>query len=216
MDNFGLNGVQWSDVKAVSVNPVKPYDAEVEYLESTGTQRIDTGIVPQRTTGVILRGTYTAKVSGQQICAARTGTGGGNRFFVAADRNGVGLRYSMGNSQYAFVYDIGVPHIYELNREGTGRCYIDDALVTTFNVSDYSVAAQKNLMLFATSGYEPSYGYSKARIWYVKIYNGSTLVRDLIPVRVGTTGYLFDRISWTLFGNAGTGSFLYGADLDGN
>lgn len=26
--------------------PPKPYDAEVEYLESTGTQYIDTGIVP--------------------------------------------------------------------------------------------------------------------------------------------------------------------------
>ena len=43
------------------------------------------------------------------------------------------------------------------------------------------------------------------------------LAFDGIPVRVGSgagaVGYLFDRVSGTLFSNAGTGAFTYGNDL---
>ena len=35
---------------------------------------------------------------------------------------------------------------------------------------------------------------------------------DLIPVRVGTTGYMYDRVSGQLFGNDGTGDFIVGPD----
>ena len=35
---------------------------------------------------------------------------------------------------------------------------------------------------------------------------------DLIPVRVGQTGYMYDRISGSFYGNAGTGSFTLGPD----
>jgi len=37
---------------------------------------------------------------------------------------------------------------------------------------------------------------------------------DLIPVRVGQVGYMYDKISNKLFGNSGTGSFILGPDLD--
>ena len=50
------------------------------------------------------------------------------------------------------------------------------------------------------------------RIFSCKIYDDGTLVRDLIPVRVGDVGYMFDRISGQLFGNAGTGAFIIGPD----
>ena len=39
-----------------------------------------------------------------------------------------------------------------------------------------------------------------------------TLVRSYVPVRVGSVGYLFDRVSGQLFGNAGTGAFTLGPD----
>ena len=44
------------------------------------------------------------------------------------------------------------------------------------------------------------------------MYDGSTLVRDFIPVRIGQTGYLFDKVSRQLFGNSGTGNFILGPD----
>ena len=36
---------------------------------------------------------------------------------------------------------------------------------------------------------------------------------NLIPVRCGTTGYMYDSVSGTLFGNAGTGDFIVGTDV---
>ena len=39
-----------------------------------------------------------------------------------------------------------------------------------------------------------------------------TVIADYIPVRKGTVGYLYDRVSGKLFGNAGTGDFVLGPD----
>jgi hypothetical protein len=38
------------------------------------------------------------------------------------------------------------------------------------------------------------------------------LTEHFIPVRVGTTGYMYDKVSGQLFGNVGTGDFILGAD----
>jgi hypothetical protein len=44
------------------------------------------------------------------------------------------------------------------------------------------------------------------------IRKNGAVVRDFIPVRVGNVGYLYDKVSKKLFGNAGTGSFILGPD----
>ena len=51
------------------------------------------------------------------------------------------------------------------------------------------------------------------KIYVVQIWDDGVLVRDFIPVRVGNVGYMYDRVSGRLFGNAGTGAFGYGNDL---
>jgi hypothetical protein len=45
------------------------------------------------------------------------------------------------------------------------------------------------------------------------ILKNGTIVRDFIPVRKGDVGYMYDRVSGQLFGNAGTGAFVLGSDL---
>lgn len=42
--------------------------------------------------------------------------------------------------------------------------------------------------------------------------DGGVVITDYVPVRVGQVGYLFDRVSGTLLGNAGTGDFVLGHD----
>ena len=47
----------------------------------------------------------------------------------------------------------------------------------------------------------------------MKLYDSSSnLLRDLVPVRVGDVGYLYDNVSGQLFGNSGTGAFIIGPD----
>jgi hypothetical protein len=50
-------------------------------------------------------------------------------------------------------------------------------------------------------------------VYSFKVYNSNTLIRDFIPVRIGNTGYMFDKITGKMYGNAGTGSFTLGPDL---
>ena len=51
------------------------------------------------------------------------------------------------------------------------------------------------------------------KLEWIKFYDSGILVRDFIPVRVGTVGYMYDRVSGQLFGNAGTGDFVLGPDV---
>ena len=53
---------------------------------------------------------------------------------------------------------------------------------------------------------------TKARLYFFKIYIDDILLRDLIPIRIGTIGYLYDKISNKIFGNLGTGNFVLGPD----
>jgi hypothetical protein len=52
----------------------------------------------------------------------------------------------------------------------------------------------------------------KGRCYYFKLWDGNTLLLDCIPVRVGNVGYMYDKVSGKLFGNAGTGKFILGPD----
>lgn len=51
------------------------------------------------------------------------------------------------------------------------------------------------------------------RIASFKMKINNSTVLDMIPVRIGTTGYMYDKISEQFFGNAGGGSFILGPDI---
>ena len=79
----------------------------------------------------------------------------------------------------------------------------------TRNVSSITFGGTtKNLRLFF--GYNAN---SQAKIAsYKHVKNGQTII-DLIPIRKGTIGYMYDKVSGQLFGNSGSGSFILGPDL---
>lgn len=81
----------------------------------------------------------------------------------------------------------------------------------------YSTAFTTPLTLhigMKTTGYDGT-GFENwsGRFYACQIWDGQTLVRDFVPCRIGTTGYLYDRVSQTLFGNIGTGDFTLGPDV---
>ena len=58
------------------------------------------------------------------------------------------------------------------------------------------------------------FGTDSAKIAWLKVRIGNNIVYDLIPVRIGTTGYMYDKVSGELFGNSGTGDFVLGPDIN--
>lgn len=183
-----------------------PYDAEIEYLESTGTQWIDTGIKP----------TNTLSFSCTFDNPNNTGNspGYGNVF---------GSRLSSTNSEYQltkFGYSsvsVGIRNSNKgFNTSGIhtvafngGTTITVDGITSTINKGTIS-SSIGNIVLFGISQGNVT---AVTQLQAGKIYRCSFgSIRDFIPVRVGTTGYMYDKISGQLFGNSGTGNFILGSD----
>ena len=68
------------------------------------------------------------------------------------------------------------------------------------------------MYLFAYNRNGTTTGFCKTRVSSFIVKENGVTVCDLIPVRKNGVGYMYDRVSGTLFGNSGTGAFTIGPD----
>lgn len=186
-----------------------PYDAEIEFLQSSGTQYIDTGMKANgETTELKLR--YSGFTNKYFACGSRTGVT--NKAFVFSNGGNSSTIYDKFFINYGTTY---TPNVVCPNDENihnvifTNVIILDDVEVYRFPVIPFE--SDRNLFLFATNNAD-RVRYGNMRIYSCQLYDAGELVRDYIPVRVGTTGYLYDKVSGELFGNQGTGDFILGPD----
>lgn len=190
-----------------------PYDAEVEYIESssTGTAYIDTGIAAN--TIVSAYGMMMTPASGQRFYfGARVSAWSGN--LVTAWNSGQsGFRMSYGDNLNAKIITgnttawtncgfIGTTVFYN----GITESYTQSGTVTSGNAYLFSINDNGSPISDPTS--------VPLRIRSFRIETANGIARDFIAVRKDGVGCLYDRISQTFFYNAGTGSFAYGADVE--
>lgn len=192
-----------------------PYDAEIEYLESTGTQCIDTGVIGR--SGVETELQFSVKtlagVDNDIMGAAKSSPT--VRIFCPCIYN-LGISYGYGEA-YHNLFAINPNTLYTVKgvyKVGNQRMTVNGTTVYTGTILD-SYDTQCNLFLFLRnqSGSPRKQAPAKAKITYAKVWYDDTLVRDFIPVRVGQVGYMYDRVSGQLFGNSGTGVFILGPDV---
>lgn len=198
-----------------------PYDAEIEYLESTGTQWIDTGIVFNPETDSIeatLAVTQAPTSVQRAVFGARLyskTTNGYSYLGLMCQQNALTARIYPGyialgdftGSLQPLKYKFGIRGRYQGDFSFGGT-------TSTFQFPSTGLVPTNQLCLFAYgSDANRAFGnISDARIGIFRIFRNSTLVRDFIPVRVGTVGYMYDRVSKRLFGVSGTGAFVLGPD----
>lgn len=196
--------------RRVAASKSLPYDAEIEYLETQGNCLIITNAIPSGSQIAIstkfmflgyVNSTswipwYIAYVNENTQCfrIARNGTSNTDiKVNNGAQASGAG-----GDASYS----VAVNSIYEI--ETSGRS------VTVNGTAKTSRAASSILNTAPMRIFNANF---KGRCYYFKMWNGSTAMLDCIPVRVGTVGYMYDKVSKQLFGNAGTGSFILGPDV---
>lgn len=194
--------------------PKLPYDAEVEYLQcnaSNGKAYIDTGIKLSSDVHVYVD-SYVFDTDNTYIFGGR----------VALSNGAMYVRIHFGNSATQYFYGNASKN---LSNSPSSRTYICDNTSNSriMYVNSTSIACTANtfsndytIYLFAMNGGGSASQGSNAslRISVAKMWVGSTLVRDFIPVRVGQVGYMYDKVSGELFGNANsTGSFILGNDV---
>ena len=189
-----------------------PYDAEVEWLKSTGTQWIDTGVEPAQELafncsfefegitpefgyGNVFGSRYSSTVSEYQL----TGFGNGSI--------GIGIR----NSDLGFYS--GVKHTVSFDGANTVNINGVSRSITTSTCAPTT----GSILLFGIrqNGYVDQ--LSKSKIYALKFTLNSTTLRDFIPVRLTndngkSEGAMYNKVSGQLFRNEGTGAFIIGPD----
>lgn len=177
-----------------------PYDAEIEYLESTGTQWIDTGVDLKKIV-----------VMSAEISITKTITTNSMVFGVYYDNSNYPRFQIYINSQCKWSSDY--PGYYNYSGITKGGTVSIGTKYTPVVTSTSLQNSNATILLFARNndrgGMLPIDGM---RLYSSHATYDNTLARDYIPVRVGQTGYLYDKVSGRLFGNAGTDPFILGPD----
>ena len=185
---------------------------QIEYLQSNGNQRIDTGILLEDTDTINARVMFNPK-SGDNPAFGSKGTTSGS--------SGTGLWFELYSNATLYA------------RFGSNA----SASTTGTTSTQYDIELKKNsLSVNGSEVAQPGYSSMPTNILHIfgtyfyatssftgftgRIYSFTVTDKfghkklDLIPVKIGTTGYMFDMVTGRLLANAGTGNFTLGTNVD--
>ncbi len=184
---------------------------QVEYIESTGTQYIDTGVIANNVSKAEFQ--FSMTENNATIQGIMGGGWSSNNKTYQLIRNGTNINLRYGETILSILYDNAV-HRIELSKY---KLKIDE--IEKSNTSE--VNDNRSVYLFARRSDNFGNGvqqYSYCRIYYCKIYNGSeVLQRDFIPCyrKADNKPGLYDTVNDVFYTNQGTGDdFIVAPDID--
>ena len=179
---------------------------QIEYIETTGTQYIDTGFKPNQNTKfeVDLNVTNT----GCHVFGARTAYL--NKAFVLFWASNSDYCIQMADSDFnGGTFDTTKRYKVTMT---SSQLFLDDNLQASYSVGDFQCEQNAWLMSCYSSN---SSEYARGKLYSAKIYDGNTLIRNFIPCKnsSGTIG-LYDIVNSQFYTNVGTGgAFTAGPDI---
>ena len=180
---------------------------DVEYIESTGTQYIDTGFYADQDTRAVVDMQLTSPYSSMRGLFGSRDSSSKNaqKMFLVWNSNTNEFR-----SDY-FGTNNTMPGIDE-----TSRIVVDKNknITTIGNVSVTNTAATgtcaNSVMLFCANNVgNPEY-FSTMKLFSCKIYDNGVIARDFKPVTRNGEAGLYDQVNGVFYGNSGSGSFTAG------
>ena len=176
----------------------------IEYIQSTGTQYINTGKTPTTNTKFVI--TLSDVVEGATEAAIfSSGTYAANTYLMTKDSSSQGNKLTWYYpSKQVISADYTSKHTVELYR---GSITVDGTVVssgTTISGTSFSAVT-----LFGVS----SSRLSQYKLYGFQMYESDILVFDAVPALYGETACLYDKVSETFFYNAGSGSFVAGKPI---
>lgn len=188
---------------------------ELEYIEATGTQYINTGYTATSKTTAEYKVNYTSIGNlGPHLLS-------GNKFYfpLIRDSSSFGrlLVYRGGNefTSNAITGTTGVDYIF--------KGFFDDEIV--INDISYGTVACGNTMIDTVPLHLMTYGYDpnnklylfKGKLYHCKIYEDGVPVRDFVPAKRKSDSVvgLYDKVNDVFYTNNGTGNFTGLPKIDG-
>lgn len=191
----------------------------VEYLESSGTQYIDTSVIGDLTTeltceaAIIEAGNASVtNIMGNNVTSTRAITI--NMSANIANPSPSKIRFGNTDSiTVAGAIDLNTFYKYTVNKD---NLTVQDMEGTTLNTYMFNATTafttNGNILIYKLGDTSTQY-IGKLKISRASIKNNDVLVRDLIPaIDENNTPFMFDKVTHTAYLNAGTGNFTYGED----
>ena len=201
----------------VAVEPVLKGDSrlpsgytQLEYIESSGTQCINTGFKPNQNARLVMDATLLSTTSAYLYgCRGGASENYNNRFGILYNGSYMRSDFGTGNGlTFSAAITANERYVFDQNKN---VCKIGAETVT--NSEEVFTSLYPILMFGVNEGGVNSYLCSM-RLYSCRIYDNGTLVRNLIPAKdsSGTIG-LYDTVNSALYGNSGTGTFAAGAEV---
>lgn len=195
------------------------YDYKIEYLESTGTQWIDTGIIP--TASMTFDADVEKTIQGNTVFfgARQIGTASdsGNHVYLNSYDGADGSVAQRGLVLFTYSADQSSPTYWSNWRHSIDPISRDVMYQCRgMTVNQSLVQFTKTISLFAfnnVSGINTSLG-NGVKIALFRMYNNSVLSLELIPVVKNGVACMYDTVSGDFFYNQGTGSFTAGPKIE--
>lgn len=177
---------------------------EVQYIQSSGTQYINTGFNPKSTSRVVMEFEFLKNATASPFMS-RDNSNDTNMFGVfningrlRSDFNTTKVSFSTGLSPLQKL-------LYDRNKN---VCTIGTETITNANGT---FSAPRPLFLFASDDSGTARFFTTGKFYSCQIFDNETLTRDFVPCKdpVGAVG-LYDLVDGKFYGNAGTGSFTAG------
>ena len=181
---------------------------ELEYIQSSGTQYIDTGFKPNQDTRVVINVTDVSASSGTASLFGGRTTNGVSSFsmwaFSSVVRTDYGANVLQTTQPYATVQSIDKnKNITILNGTEYTQTYSTfqaGVSLTLFAVNDGKIGVDNRMVSMC--------------LYSCQIYDNGTLIRDYVPASSssGTVG-LYDTVNGVFYQNAGSGAFTAGPEV---
>lgn len=194
--------------------PVINY-TELEYIESTGTQYIDTQVIGDSDKRIIFKIDRNNSYNSAQFFGAWS-----NENCIMGEIYQSNLDFYIGTiSNFKRIGNISnLPTILTFDISNVNfsvyNATNDEIYNTTYNMENWSTLL--NIFLFGRNNRGTFQNINGTyKIYYCKIYDNNILVRDMIPVKRLSNGAIcmYDKVTGKFFENQGTGEFIAGGEL---
>lgn len=180
---------------------------QLEYIQSSGTQYINTNYVPNNNTRVVMN-ISTESENTAAFFGSRVATVGNS--FIFWKLTATSYRMDYYNSKETINLTAPVRFTVDMNK----NILTFAGQTVTAPTATFSTTGNNLMLLTQITGGVVDSRKLPAQIYFCQIYNNGQIVRDFVPCKnpSGEVG-LYDQVGAQFYGNSGTGVFEAGPEI---
>ena len=176
---------------------------EYEYLQSSGGQYIDSGVIPYNNPKLEFTWASTQATNKHHVGNNKSKSG-----TIIFGRNATKFYYRYYSTSLYYIDE--TPVINQFYDIILSDKLIINGEVKHTNSNTFISHDNTSLKIFKSDTLQGG----ECKIKKFKIYEGNLLIRDFIPVSYNGTPGLWDKVEWKFYANAGTGDFTLGNEVN--